>query len=123
MQTGSGTFRLCCSQHQVTIQCGRIEQRVARKINQNQIICLGAHKAQLAQLALDLIARRILTCYVYNIFHSPTTAFRINKQSVQAFRVGLREWQRRKVRCIEILLYANNQRIAMFHVVPLNMLF
>jgi hypothetical protein len=123
MQAGRGPFRSRGAQRQVAIARGRIEQRVSAEIDHNQVVYLRAHQAKFTQLALDLIACGVFTGQVDHVFRSPSPAFWIDEQPVQTFRVRLRKWQRCKVRRIQVLLYADNQGVVVFHVVPRSLFF
>ena len=84
---------------------------------------LGANQAKFTQLTLYLVTSCSFTCKQDNILRSPAAAFRVNQQVIQCLCVGLSEWQRNKMGGMIVIIYADNECIMMFHVVPLKRIF
>src|SRR6266516_4362522 len=89
---------------------------MACKIKYDKVTNLCAHKEYLAKLTFNLIARHGFSREKNHIFRIPPPSFRINQQFIQCASIGLGKVQKNKVVRIIVMIYTNNESVAMFHI-------
>ena len=116
MQTRDRTICQGCPQRKISIPGGGIKESMAGKIKYDKVTGLCAHKEYLAELTFNLIACRGFSREKDHIFRIPPPSFRINQQFIQCASIGLGKAQGNKVVRIIVMIYTNNESVAMFHI-------